>query len=145
MRFLVYIQGIALLQLLIHTYASTIPTRALAIPESTSSLALSPPISKRWWPDHRHRFFVITQAVGLAFLVKFNVLELVQPSGVLSMLAANDLLLFYKSVFAVAGASWANDQPTTVRRARMNGILLVFWSEAPIPWEFVKAFFEHIV
>lgn len=144
MRLLLYTCGIILLQLLLHTSASVIPSNAPTVPTDTS-LLLPNPITRRIWPDPRHRFFVITQAAGLTFFVRFHVLELVPRTDALATLAANDLLRFYKAAFAVANALWAYDEPKTVRRARMNGVLLTFSSEAPIAWDFMKAFFEHIV
>ncbi|KAL9019594.1 MAG: hypothetical protein Q9185_003136 [Variospora sp. 1 TL-2023] len=77
--------------------------------------------------------------------MRFNVLELVRPNDALANMAADDLIHFYKAAFAVANVLWARDEPRTVRRARMNGILLMFWSEAPIGWDFLKGFFEHII
>ncbi|KAL8649931.1 MAG: hypothetical protein Q9210_004120 [Variospora velana] len=83
--------------------------------------------------------------MGLTFLMRFNVLEMVQPNDALANVAADDLVQFYKAAFAVANVLWAGDQPRTVRRARLNGILLMFWSDAPIAWDFLKGFFEHII
>lgn len=52
---------------------------------------------------------------------------------------------FYKAALAVARAVWARGEAKTVRRAGMNGIVLMFWSDQPIPWDFLNSFFEHII
>ena len=150
MRLLLCLQGVALLQLL-HTYASVIQAHAVAAPQDTStnfrnqpSLAVPPP-NKRAWPDHRHTFFVVGQTVGLAWRLRFNVLEYARPLGGSSTVPANDLTMFYRATLAVARALWAPEEPQTLRTAIGNGLLLVFWSEQPIEWSFINAFMEHIV
>ncbi|KAI4166844.1 MAG: hypothetical protein LQ348_007754 [Seirophora lacunosa] len=147
MRLPLYIHAVALLQLLLHISGAAIPQHASGNPY----MALTAPddirafTTKRSWPDHRHHFFTITSAVGLTFLLRFNVLELVYPNGALGAVAARDLVEFYKATFAVAKVLWTHSPPTTMRTARMNGILLLFRSDTPIEWDFLQGFFEHII
>lgn len=151
MRLLAPFRAIVLVQLLFPlTLASAIPGRTSIDPHGTvtpfnETLPVATSLSERAWPDHRRTFYTVTTAVGLTFLVRFRVLELVSPADALAGVAANDLVFFYKAAFAVARVLWAQDEPRKVRRARINGILLMFWSETPIRWDFLQGFFEHIV
>lgn len=147
MRLLLYIQGFTLLQTLFCVSSSPIQAHALAIPPPVSanpenkSTSLLP--TKRAWPDHHHTFFVISSVLGLDWIIRFNVLEFVPQT--IGSAPARDLVQFYSATLAVARAVWAHDEPRTVRRAAINGILLVFWSDQPISWDFLNSFFEHIV
>ncbi|KAI4121106.1 MAG: hypothetical protein LQ338_006560, partial [Usnochroma carphineum] len=156
MKLLCYISTVTLLQPLLQISASTIPAHVSVnryhgptalyhrqIASNESLLRPSPDLVKRIWPDPYHTFFVVTQAIGLRFTLRFNVLEMV-PDNALAAMAANDLVQFYRAAFAVANVLWAPDEPQRVRRAKMGGLVLVFSSEAPIAWDFVKAFFEHV-
>ncbi|KAL8941899.1 MAG: hypothetical protein Q9216_001971 [Gyalolechia sp. 2 TL-2023] len=148
MRLLLCLQGLTLLQPLLGVSSSTIPAHAPAIPPQLSatpryeSTSLLPP-TKRAWPDHHHNFFVITSVLGLDWLIRFNVLEFI-PRGVGSA-PASDLVRFYTATLAVARNVWAHDEPRTVRRAAINGVLLTFWADQPIAWDFLHSFLEHII
>ncbi|KAL8842074.1 MAG: hypothetical protein Q9170_000677 [Blastenia crenularia] len=150
MRLLLCLPAVAFLQILLYSSGSIIPTPAQALPQEAptylenKSLLLLPP-TKRAWPDHRHTFFVLTRALGSDWFLRFNVLEYVSPSSIISNVAARDLVQFYSATLAIARVLWAHDQPKTVRRAAFNGMLLIFWSDQPIAWEFLNSFFEHII
>ncbi|KAL9599346.1 MAG: hypothetical protein Q9219_003879 [cf. Caloplaca sp. 3 TL-2023] len=142
--------GIILLQFLPSSFALKVPADAQAIPRDTSttpenqSLLHSPSV-KRAWPDRHHTFFVLSQVLGGTWHLRFNVLEWATPMASSNSIAARDLLDFYSATFKVASVVWAHEEPKIVRRAIYDGIYLIFWSQAPITWDFLDAFFKHII
>ncbi len=60
-------------------------------------------------------------------------------------MAAHDLTQFYSAILAMARVVWARETPQRWRRASMGGLLLLFWSDSPIPWEFLSAFLTTMV
>lgn len=149
MRLLLFLQGFTLLQNLLCVSTSTIPVHALAIvPPQLSTIprtetpSLPRPI-KRAWPDPHHNFFVFTSFLGTEWILRFNVLEFVAQSN--GNRPAREMVQFYRAALAVARAVWRHSEPKTVRRAGMNGVTLMFWSDQPIEWDFLNSFFEHIV
>ena len=60
-------------------------------------------------------------------------------------MAANDLTQFYSVVLTMARVVWARGTPRTWRRAAMGGLVLMFHSDSPIPWEFLSAFLTTMV
>lgn len=83
----------------------------------------------------------ITTSIGL---VRFNIFVNV-ANPLKATMAANDLTQFYSAVLAVARVVWAPATPQTWRRAAVGGLILMFWSDSPIPWEFLSAFLSTIV
>lgn len=76
--------------------------------------------------------------------VRFNVFGNV-ANPLQATVAATELTQFYSAILAVARVMWAQGRPQTWRRAAMGGLVLMFWSESPIPWEFLSAFLTTIV
>ncbi|KAI4228506.1 MAG: hypothetical protein LQ349_006542, partial [Xanthoria aureola] len=75
--------------------------------------------------------------------VRFNVFGNV-ANPLQATVAATELTQFYSAILAVARVMWAQGRPQTWRRAAMGGLVLMFWSESPIPWEFLSAFLTTI-
>ncbi|CAO1599940.1 hypothetical protein XANCAGTX0491_003645 [Xanthoria calcicola] len=76
--------------------------------------------------------------------VRFNVFGNV-ANPLQATVAATELTQFYSAILAVARVMWAQGRPQTWRRAAMGGLVLMFWSESPIPWEFLSAFLTTII
>lgn len=149
MNFWCYVRGIFLVQLYIHTTASTAIDHNLVQYENRSlSLHRDSVVSlaRRYDFNADHSFFVIHQALdGIAWLVRFSIFQSVGQDPMQIVTAANDLVLFYSATLAVARATWAREAPSPVRRAHIDGMMLVFWSDMPIPFEFLDAFLTHVV
>ncbi|KAL8667201.1 MAG: hypothetical protein Q9202_000774 [Teloschistes flavicans] len=150
MRLLYYLYAFVLLQVHLRTTTSAAPDLDLA---SHDNSALSPrqpvrnPQIKRFSVvDANHNSFVIRQlAAGITWVVRFYTYEAVEQSSQQLALAAEDLVTFYSATLALAKVLWAHDTPQSVRRAHWNGISLMFWSDSPIPFEFLDAFLNYII
>lgn len=77
---------------------------------------------------------------SVRFSVFLNVANPLQAT-----MAANDLTQFYSAILTMARVVWARGTPQTWRRAMMGGLVLMFQSDSPIPWEFLSAFLTTMV
>ncbi|KAL8844013.1 MAG: hypothetical protein Q9176_001708 [Flavoplaca citrina] len=77
---------------------------------------------------------------SVRFRVFLNVANPLQAT-----MAANDLTQFYSATLTLARVMWARGTPQTWRRAAMGGLVLLFRSDSPIPWEFLSAFLTTMI
>ncbi|KAL8763655.1 MAG: hypothetical protein Q9194_007279, partial [Teloschistes cf. exilis] len=105
-----------------------------------------PPVKRFSAVDSNRNSFVIHQlTAGITWGVRFYAYEAVEQTSRQVARAAEDLVAFYSATLALAKVVWAHDTPKSVRRAHWNGLSLIFWSDSPIPFDFVDAFLNHIV
>ncbi|KAL9586479.1 MAG: hypothetical protein Q9212_000896 [Teloschistes hypoglaucus] len=150
MRLLYCVYAVTLLLGHIRTTASAVVDQGLA---SHEVLALSPrhivrnPLVKRVGTidTNRNSFVIHHLTAGITWGVRLYAYEAVEQTSLQVSRAAQDLVTFYSATLALAKVMWAHDTPKSVRRAHWNGLSLIFWSDSPIPFEFVDAFLNHII
>ena len=138
MKLLLYITKC--FQLISYLQASTLAVSTLGSTKDRHYGQTLPSLIQRDWHPNA---FTIHNAYE-HWSVHFNAFH--NPANPLqTMIAANDLSLFYSATLAVARVVWAQGTPQRWRRASMGGLVLIFWSESPIPWEWLNAFLMNIV
>ncbi len=95
-------------------------------------------------PNNNNAFTIHNSNNNDQWSVRFNVFGNV-ANPLQATVAATELTQFYSAILALARVMWAQGRPQTWRRAAMGGLVLMFWSESPIPWEFLSAFLTTIV
>ncbi|KAI4104724.1 MAG: hypothetical protein L6R37_003078 [Teloschistes peruensis] len=150
MRLLNYLYSFALLLGHVRTTVSAILDQGLAKHEgpvlSPRHIVRHPPVKRFSAVDSNRNSFVIHQlTAGIIWGVRFYAYEAVEQTSQQVARAAEDLVAFYSATLALAKVVWAHDTPKSVRRAHWNGLSLIFWSDSPIPFDFVDAFLSHII
>ncbi|KAL8865345.1 MAG: hypothetical protein Q9174_006936 [Haloplaca sp. 1 TL-2023] len=111
-----------------------------------SPVSLAPYVAKRSWETSFSNFLIYAKLPNPTdWTVRFHNFFFVDPNPYVLAMAAQDLLRFYSTALTLAKAIWSRDQAGPYRRVQAAGVALVFWSDAPISWDFLKGFLETMI